>query len=501
MSAPDDRGGEADRLRSAGDTPSRIIAGPFNRVEGDLEITLDIEGGRVAEARVNSPLFRGFERILEGKDPRDALSIVPRICGICSVSQSTAAARALGAAMGLVPTEHGARAANLVLAAENSADHLLHFHAFFMPDFARPVYEGTPLHDRVLRRFRAQTGEAVRAAIAARTQLMHLMGILAGKWPHTLALQPGGVTRAPDARDRVRLIAILGAFRRFLEESLYADRLEAVAALDSSAALEAWRRQRPAEGDMRLFLDLVDRLELHGLGRGPGRCLSYGAYDGPEGPLYAAGVFACGRVAPLVLDAIAEDHSHAWLEGAEPAHPFAGTTFPDADKAGAYSWCKAPRLDGAAIEVGALARQLVDGQPLLRDMVARDGPDLRARVVARLVELARTTLAMESWARALDPRAPYCVQGQVPDAARAVGLTEAARGALGHWLRIEAGRIAGYQIVAPTTWNFSPRDRLGVPGPVEAALAGAPVRPGERTPVAVQHIVRSFDPCMVCTVH
>jgi hydrogenase large subunit len=67
----------------------------------------------------------------------------------------------------------------------------------------------------------------------------------------------------------------------------------------------------------------------------------------------------------------------------------------------------------------------------------------------------------------------------------------------------EAGwrRISHYQIIAPTTWNFSPRDALGVPGPLEQALVGAPIRPGETEPVAVQHIVRSFDPCMVCTVH
>ncbi|MBL4558192.1 MAG: nickel-dependent hydrogenase large subunit [Rhodobacteraceae bacterium] len=80
-------------------------------------------------------------------------------------------------------------------------------------------------------------------------------------------------------------------------------------------------------------------------------------------------------------------------------------------------------------------------------------------------------------------------------------LVEAARGALGHWLRVEGGRIAAYQIVAPTTWNFSPRDAAGQPGPLEAALEGAPVGAGETTPIAVQHIVRSFDPCMVCTVH
>jgi hydrogenase large subunit len=89
----------------------------------------------------------------------------------------------------------------------------------------------------------------------------------------------------------------------------------------------------------------------------------------------------------------------------------------------------------------------------------------------------------------------------LPDEASGCGLTEAARGSLGHWLRVERGRIAHYQIVAPTSWNFSPRDADETPGALEAALVGAPVLPGETTPVAVQHIVRSFDPCMVCTVH
>jgi hydrogenase large subunit len=89
----------------------------------------------------------------------------------------------------------------------------------------------------------------------------------------------------------------------------------------------------------------------------------------------------------------------------------------------------------------------------------------------------------------------------MPDEAQAVGTTEAARGSLGHWLSVRGGKLSAYQIVAPTSWNFSPRDAAGTPGALEAALVGAPVQAGEATPVAVQHIVRSFDPCMVCTVH
>jgi hydrogenase large subunit len=108
---------------------------------------------------------------------------------------------------------------------------------------------------------------------------------------------------------------------------------------------------------------------------------------------------------------------------------------------------------------------------------------------------------MEAWLQALEIGAPSCVQTRLPDEGQGMGLSEAARGALGHWIVVRGGRIANYQIVAPTSWNFSPRDAAGTPGALEQALEGAPVRPGEQTPVAVQHIVRSFDPCMVCTVH
>jgi hydrogenase large subunit len=118
-----------------------------------------------------------------------------------------------------------------------------------------------------------------------------------------------------------------------------------------------------------------------------------------------------------------------------------------------------------------------------------------------LLEIARVVVSMEGWARELTPGEPCCHHAPLPVEAMGCGLIEAARGSLGHWLKIRNGRILNYQIISPTTWNFSPRDARGTPGALEQALIGAPVRPGEKDPVAVQHIVRSFDPCMVCTVH
>jgi hydrogenase large subunit len=133
--------------------------------------------------------------------------------------------------------------------------------------------------------------------------------------------------------------------------------------------------------------------------------------------------------------------------------------------------------------------------------VAAGGGNVHSRVVARLLEIALVVMAMERWVEQVRPGERFIDHAGIPDRAQGVGLTEAARGSLGHWLKVEKGVIANYQIIAPTTWNFSPRDAEGTPGALEQALVGAPVREGESEPVAVQHVVRSFDPCLVCTVH
>ena len=226
---------------------TRIVVGPFNRVEGDLEISLDLEAGRIQSARVNSPLFRGFEQLLVGRAPLDALVIVPRICGICSVAQSAAAASALADAMGITPTPNGQLARHLIQATENLADHLTHFYLFFMPDFARPAYAGRPWHAAVARRFTAISGEAAAEVLPARASFLKLMGFLAGRWPHSLAIQPGGSTRAITAGERIRLLALLREFRSFLEKRLFGDSLASVAGLASKDALLAWAAGRNAD--------------------------------------------------------------------------------------------------------------------------------------------------------------------------------------------------------------------------------------------------------------
>jgi uptake hydrogenase large subunit len=484
---------------------TRLLVGPFNRVEGDLEVTLDIEEGQVTSARVNAPMYRGFEQILQGKDPHDALVYAPRICGICSVSQSVACARALASLGGIAMPPNGQHVTNVILATENLADHLTHFYLFFMPDFTRPVYAHQSWHAEAVRRFAAQAGEQTRAAIAARQRWLTLLGTLAGKWPHTQSIEPGGSTRPIDAAERIRLLAKVREFRGFLERQLFAAPLEQMTELSSEEALWDWHAQNPWRGDFRLFLSMVQDAALTRLGPGPGRYLSFGAYPQPRGGFeFADGVWhaSTGALAPLDERAIREDATYAWLsDAAGPRHPVEGVTLPDANKPDAYTWNKAPRLAGEVIETGAIARQLACAHPLVLDAVGRHGGSVYTRVLSRLLELARVVPMMERWLQQLQPNQAYCVSAPAFIEGIGVGLSEAARGSLGHWVVASRGRIANYQIVAPTTWNFSPRDAAGTPGALEQALVGAPVQDGETTPVAVQHIVRSFDPCMVCTVH
>jgi len=484
---------------------TRLLVGPFNRVEGDLEVQLDIDAGRVRSAQVNATMYRGFEQILRDHPPLDALVYAPRVCGICSVSQSVAAARALAALAGVQAPHNGLVATNLMAATENLADHLSHFYLFFMPDFVRPLYAERPWHADAVARYTPHGGRQQRVALAARKRWLDLIGTLGGKWPHTGSVHPGGSTRAIDPAERLRLLARVREFRQFLESELFAAPLPRIAAMTCEDELWAWYAEAPEQGDLRHFLRIVQDVGLEHLGQGPGLYLSYGAYPQEDGSLaFPRGLWeaSSAQLLPLDLDSIREDASRAWLDDqGGPRHPALGITEPNPDKADAYTWNKAPRLGGRVLETGALARQLIGHQPLLRDAVARCGGSVYTRVLARLVELARVVPMMEAWLLQLRPGEPFYSACELPDEGNAAGLTEAARGALGHWLRVEQGKIASYQIIAPTTWNFSPRDAQGVPGALERALEGAPVRPGETTPVAVQHIVRSFDPCMVCTVH
>jgi len=258
------------------------------------------------------------------------------------------------------------------------------------------------------------------------------------------------------------------------------------------------------------------------IGSGCRRLMSYGAFDEDvsetdllKRPRFLAGGLVDASLALSDVDAagITEQVTHSWYADGCAGHPSRATTEPMPDKPGAYSWLKSPRYDGQVTEVGPLARMLVNyvrGNETVKALVDGALSELGAeaaalfstagRHAARALEAKLVADALAEWVLQLKPGEPTCAPFEIPESAEGAGLVGGPRGALGHWIRIENGTIANYQMVVPTTWNGSPRDDDGQPGPIEQALVGAPV-PDPENPFSVVRVIRSFDPCLACSVH
>jgi hydrogenase large subunit len=130
----------------------------------------------------------------------------------------------------------------------------------------------------------------------------------------------------------------------------------------------------------------------------------------------------------------------------------------------------------------------------------RHGISVVDRLAARALETKKIADAMDVWLNQLVPGKPSLTTKVVPSSGSGIGLTEAARGALGHWMQISSSKVSRYQIVPPTNWNASPRDDSGQQGPIEQALMGTPVADATR-PIELIRVVHSFDPCLACAVH
>jgi [NiFe] hydrogenase large subunit len=219
----------------------------------------------------------------------------------------------------------------------------------------------------------------------------------------------------------------------------------------------------------------------------------------------------------LDLSKIIEHVNHSWYSGSAQ-HPSIGKTDPAYDQYSTdskYSWLKAPRYDSNPMEVGPLARILVayyknDTQvKLLVDSFLSDtgltGADLHStlgRTAARALETKIVADAMVSWLNGLDTDGEVFTETTIPSTGQinGYGLTEAPRGALGHWINIQDGKINNYQMVVPSTWNLGPRDDNDQRGPVEQALIGTPVEDPSK-PIEILRVIHSYDPCLACAVH
>ena len=234
--------------------------------------------------------------------------------------------------------------------------------------------------------------------------------------------------------------------------------------------------------------------------------------------------------------------AHSWFtypDETKGLHPWDGITEPNyvlgpntkgsrtrieaIDESAKYSWIKAPRWRGHAMEVGPLARWVIGyakGIPEFKEPVEKVLTDLQLPVEALFSTLGRTAArGLEgSWAahkmryfqdklianlKAGDSSTANVDKWDPktwPAEAKGVGTTEAPRGALGHWVVIKEGKIANYQAVVPTTWNGSPRDPAGNIGAFEASLMNTPVAKAEE-PLEILRTLHSFDPCLACSTH
>jgi hydrogenase large subunit len=454
-----------------------ITIDPATRLEGHLKVEAQYENGRVTSAKSSGLMFRGFENLLVGKDPRDAAHVTQRICGVCPICHAMAACLAAEQAIGQFAPENARIIRNLILGADFLHSHLLHFYHLTLLSYikgpAMPPW--TPGWEVDLRFDAAETQQFIDhyvQALTIRRQAHEAGALFGGKLPHTAAYEFGGVTSVPKAD-------LITRFRNYLNPI--------IAFIDN------------------VYLPDADKLaakysDYYAIGKGYGNLLAFGVFD-----LNANGatkLLGRGRVAThtptqvesVDLNAIVEQAKFSWYnDSSSGLNPGQGVTVPNPDKGDAYSWLKAPRYGGVPYETGALARMWINGD-------YRHGISVMDRHQARAKETSKIAHAMLGWLDQLNPSAPSFTPMTIPNTGVGIGLTEAPRGALGHWLRISNRQVASYQILTPTCWNCSPRDNAGTPGPLEKSLEGVAVVDTTK-PIEVLRVVQSYDPCLSCAVH
>jgi [NiFe] hydrogenase large subunit len=342
--------------------------------------------------------------------------------------------------------------------------------------------------------------EALR--LQAKTARLH--AIFGGKNPHPQSLVVGGVTCVGDLTpDRIAEFLYITKETQDFIKNVYIPDLLAVASFYKDWGAIGGTTNFLAWGDFPLTDQEPDSLYM------------------PRGVVMKRDL---ANIQMASQARVTEDVTRGWYKAGSALHPYEGETRPLEEDPkyrpgdGKYSWMKAPRYNGAACEVGPLSRVLVaygkghkDIVPIVNKVIKDLGIEPKhlfstlGRTAARGIETLAVGEAMQGWVMELVENlkggdAATYESWEMPDSAMGVGLNDVPRGALGHWIEIEGGKIKNYQYVVPSTWNLGPRDGNGQLGPVEEALIGTPVADPKR-PLEVLRTVHSFDPCIACGVH
>jgi hydrogenase large subunit len=469
---------------------AKLHIDPMTRIEGHLKIEVDIEGGKVIDAKSEGTLFRGFEIILKGRDPRDASQITQRICGVCPTAHATASVRCLDNAFKVKPPTNGRIMRNLIYGADYLMSHILHFYHLVALDYVKgpdtapfiPRYEGDYRLDQKTNKVAV---DQYIKALDIRQKCHQMVALFGGKAPIVYGMVAGGATEVPTVDKMVSFKWRLQEIRDFIDNTYL-----------PTAYLVAGA-----------YKDLFE------VGTGCKNLVSFGVFpldDDEKSLLLKPGSYTQGKDLPLDHTQVKEYVKYSFYDDKTTGlHPSNGVTKPDGHKKTGYSWVKAPRYRDLPHEGGPLSRMWITNPVLSKHANKFLGIDAKkeirfrdlgdkafsvlGRIAARAEECKLIADAMDKWILQLKPGAPSCVKVDVPKEGEGFGLTEAPRGALGHWISIKDHKIDNYQVVAATIWNASPRDDKGQLGPIEQALVGTPVK-DMKNPFNVVRVVRSFDP-------
>ncbi len=354
-------------------------------------------------------------------------------------------------------------------------------------------------------------------ALQMQSKASEIAGLLGGKMPHVMTLVPGGTSFVPTAQKLDDLKFLIKDLKEWVSNTVIQD----------SLALAQFY------GDATTF------------GKGCGRYIAWGVFEGPDFP-YAndytkqmanrylpSGVLDENLLLSDPVESKIEEYvGHSWYKGSEtyqsPYFVTEGeyTGYYKEENANdknpgtimdRYSWVKAPMYDGKPIEAGPFSRILAAYQrkvprvvELVNSVLTATGLSLGnlqstlGRTAVRQVETVYVAELMEQWCDELIEavkggessyfEAPKIITGS------GTGFWEAPRGALYHSEKVTDGKIDGYQIIIPSTWNLAPRNEKGENGPLEQALVGVPVGTIDK-PINALRTVHSFDPCTACAVH
>jgi hydrogenase large subunit len=471
---------------------------PMTRIEGHLDIEAVIDNKKVVEAKSKGTLYRGFEQILLGRNPIDAVQITQRFCGVCPTPHAIASSQALDNAFGVMPPDNGRIIRNIMQGANCIQSHVLHFyhlasldyfHGPNIPPFV-PRYEADY---RVPEAVGEKLLEHYVQAYQIRLKAHELCAIWSGKMPHMASITPGGVTIIPRIDNITTSLWRLKELTDFID-NVYISDIITIA---------------------RIYRDYFQ------IGKGCGNYLAYGLFDLDAEPdvtkrkrFFQMGRMSKGKVCPVEVNKITEDVKYSWYDSPSHMNPRQSETIPNPVKRGAYSWLKAPRYDGESYEVGPLARlkiayemgnnpklnQLIDETISTLQIAPEELCSVMGRHIMRALECKMVADEISAMIMQVKLEEPVCVPHEIPESGEGMGLWEAARGALGHWVEIRNKKIARYQAIVPTTWNASPKDDKGQAGPIEQAMIGTVVD-DTNNPFELARIVRSFDPCLACAVH